>query len=764
VDTSAFLQQLIAQPTYRGQIAHVEHIPSRRASYGKLNQPLPDNLQDCLDRRGLSSLYTHQAEAVNNLRQGKNVMVSTSSASGKTLCYNIPVMETLSAEKSSRAIYLFPTKALAQDQLRGLRELFCPSLFNIEEAATFDGDTPQAERAEIRRRARIILTNPDMLHVGILPNHQNWSRLLRNLKYVVVDEAHAYRGVFGSHVAFVLRRLRRLCEYYGSNPQFIFCSATIANPREHAERLAGLPFEVVDNDGSPHGGKDFVFWNPPLLDEGKTARRSANSEATDLFTELVKSDIRSLTFARSRRLTELIYSYSRRKLAEDSIPLSRKIKPYRAGYLPKDRRQIEQEFFDGRLTGLVATTALELGVDIGDLDATVLTGYPGSIASTWQQAGRSGRRSERSLSFLIGLDNPLDQYFMRHPEYFFEKNFENALINPMNPYILRAHLLCAAWELPLTVADEDFFGSAWSRERAELEGLGLLKERNKKWYLSPAISYPAQGINIRSTSGENYAVIDASTNSLLETVEGSVAFFQIHPGAIYLHQGEAYLITELDLDGHTAYAEPTNAAYYTQTKELTDLRILKAIRMRRCGQTEVYLGEVEVTTTVVGFKKKSQFTEEVIGEEPLTLPPQRFPTVAVWFDLSPEAVAKIDKAQLDFAGGLHAAEHAAIGVLPLFALCDRNDIGGVSTPLHPDTAKAQIFIYDAYPGGIGIAEKGFDLIEELWQATLRAIIECPCLEGCPSCIQSPKCGNNNKPLDKKAARILLEGLLKDSRG
>jgi DEAD/DEAH box helicase domain-containing protein len=637
-------------------------------------------------------------------------------------------------------------------------------LFNVEESATFDGDTPQAERAEIRRRARIILTNPDMLHVGILPNHQNWSRLLRNLKYVVVDEAHAYRGVFGSHVAFVLRRLRRLCEYYGSNPQFIFCSATIANPREHAERLAGLPFDVVDNDGSPHGGKDFVFWNPPLLDEGKSARRSANSEATDLFTELVKSDIRSLTFARSRRLTELIYSYSRRKLAEDSIPLSKKIKAYRGGYLPKDRRQIEREFFDGQLTGLVATTALELGVDIGDLDATVLTGYPGSIASTWQQAGRSGRGRERSLSFLIGLDNPLDQYFMRHPEYFFEKNFENALVNPMNPYILRAHLLCAAWELPLTAADEDFFGSVWNREKAELEGLGLLKERNKKWYLSPAISYPAQGINIRSTSGGNYAVIDASTNSLLETVEGSVAFFQIHSGAIYLHQGETYLVTELDLDGHTAYAEPTNAAYYTQTKELTDLHILKANRMRRCGQTEVYLGEVEVTTTVVGFKKKSQLTEEVIGEEPLALPPQRFPTVAVWFDLPAEAVAKVDRAQLDFAGGLHAAEHAAIGILPLFALCDRNDIGGVSTPLHADTGKAQIFIYDAYPGGIGIAEKGFDLIEELWQATLKAITGCPCLEGCPSCIQSPKCGNNNKPLDKKAAQILIEGLLKNSGG
>jgi len=759
MDTSAFLQQLIAQPTYRGQIAHIEHIPPREANYAELDEPLSENLQDCLDEHGLSSLYTHQAEAVNKVWQGKNVMVSTSSASGKTLCYNIPVMEALIAERNSRALYLFPTKALAQDQLRGLREIFCPDFFSVEESATFDGDTPQAERAEIRKRARIILTNPDMLHVGILPNHQNWSRLLRHLKYVVVDEAHAYRGVFGSHVACVLRRLRHICDFYGSNPQFICCSATLANPGEHAERLVGLPFAVVDNDGSPHGGKDFVFWNPPLIDEGKGVRRSANSEATDLFTELVQGDIRTLTFARSRRLTELIYSYSRRKLAEVSLPLSKEIKAYRAGYLPRERRQIEKEFFDGQLTGLVATTALELGIDIGDLEATVLTGYPGSIASTWQQAGRSGRGREGSLSFLIGLDNPLDQYFMRHPEYFFEKNFENALVNPANPYILGAHLLCAAWELPLSGDDEKFFGPAFNQERDELERMGMLKERSRKWYLSPAIAYPAQGINIRSTSGENYAVIDASTNSLLETVEASVAFFQIHPGAIYLHQGESYLVTKLDLAGHTAYAVPTDAAYYTQTKELTDLHILKITRSRSCRQTNVCLGEVEVTTIVVGFKKKAQFTEEVIGEEPLALPPQRFPTISLWFDLPPEAVTKIDKEQLDFSGGLHAAEHAAIGILPLFALCDRNDIGGVSTPLHPDTGKAQIFIYDAYPGGIGIAEKGFDLIEELWQATLKAITECPCLEGCPSCIQSPKCGNNNKPLDKRAAQILLEGLL-----
>jgi DEAD/DEAH box helicase domain-containing protein len=759
MDTSAFLHHLTTEPNYSGQITHIEYIPPREADCAELDKPLTSSLQNCLNEHGLLPLYTHQAEAVNNARQGKNVIVATSSASGKTLCYNIAVLEAILTEKGSRALYLFPTKALAQDQLRGLRELFCPGLCKLEDFDTFDGDTPQAERPEIRKRTKVILTNPDMLHIGILPNHQAWSGLLRHLRYVVVDETHTYRGVFGSHVACVLRRLRRLCHLYGSNPQFICCSATIANPGEHAERLVGLPLVVVDNDGSPHGGKDFVFWNPPIIDEARSVRRSANSEATSLFTELVSRNIRSLTFARSRRLTELIYTYSRQRLAEANPALAKRIKAYRAGYLPQERRQIEQELFAGELLGVVATTALELGIDIGDLEATVLTGYPGSIASTWQQAGRSGRGRDGSLSFLIALDSPLDQYLMRHPDSFFHKSVENTLLNPCNPYILRAHLLCAAWELPLRGDDEKFFGSTLNRERAELEMQGILRERIRKWYLSPTIAYPAQNINIRSTSGESFALIDASTGCLLETVESSIAFFQIYPGAIYLHQGDSYLVTGLDLTSRTAYALPTTASYYTQAKEITDLRIVRVIRDKSCRQAKVYLGEVEVTTTVVGFRKKAQFTEEVIGEESLDLPPQHFPTVALWFDLPPETMARLVKEQLDIAGGLHAAEHAAIAILPLFALCDRNDIGGVSTPFHSDTGRAQIFIYDGYPGGIGITEKGFDIIEELWQATLKAITECPCQEGCPSCIQSPKCGNNNKPLDKKAAQVLLEGLL-----
>jgi DEAD/DEAH box helicase domain-containing protein len=755
---STFLPRLKKLPAYRDQIVHVEDIAPREASYGDLDKPLHPALQTSLEANGLFPLYSHQAKAVNLVRSGKNVVVVTPTASGKTLCYNIPVLDTILTQKGSRALYLFPTKALAQDQLRSLRELTIEQKIKLN-YDTFDGDTPQHERGAIKRSAEIVLSNPDMVHVGILPNHSSWRELLSRLRYVVIDEAHVYRGIFGSHVADVVRRLKRICAYYGSSPQFILCTATIANPQEHVEKLTGLQFEVVAGDGSPHGGKEFVFWNPPLIDAAKSARRSANSEATLLLTELMKRSIRSLAFTRSRRLTELIYMYVRDQLSKDTPKLADKVKPYRAGYMPEDRRQIERELFDGKLLAAVATTALELGVDIGNLDATVLTGYPGSIASTWQQAGRSGRGKEDSLSILIGLDNPLDQYLMRHPGFFFGKSHENALINPDNLYILKPHVLCAAWEMPLADGESKLFGDNFSQAVSELERQGLLRKRRQRWYPAPSVTYPAEEINIRSTSSHNYNLVDATSGVLLETIEEANAFLQIHPGAIYLHQGESYLVIKLDLVARTAFAVPTNEPYYTQTKELEDISIVKTKLRKTVGGLGVFLGDVEVTNTVIGFKKKRIFTEEVLGEEPLDLPPHTFPTVSLWFDIPPQAVGRIAKEGLDFAGGLHATEHAAIALLPLFALCDRNDIGGVSTPWHPDTGQPQIFIHDAYPGGIGIAEKGFDIIMDLWEATLKAIIECPCGSGCPACIQSPKCGNNNEPLDKKAARVILEELL-----
>jgi DEAD/DEAH box helicase domain-containing protein len=762
MDAAAFLHYLVGLPDYRQQVVHIERLPPQSAGFGKLDNPLHPSLEACLESLAISALYSHQAKALNAIFAGRNVIIATPSASGKTLCYHLATLDALVHDKDSRALYIFPTKALAQDQLRSLKQIAHPLSLRArgeaippEAAATFDGDTPQSERANIRKQTRIVLTNPDMLHLGILPNHQSWSRLLRNLKYVVIDETHIYRGVFGSHVANVLRRLRRLCAFHGSSPQFICCSATIANPGEHAQNLVGLPFEAIVEDGSPHGEKYFTFWNPPVIDKAKTSRRSSNSEAAFLLGELAQKGIRGLVFARTRKLTELIYIYTRDKLTPS---LRDKISPYRAGYLPEDRRRIERQFFDGELLGLVATTALELGINIGDLDATVLTGYPGSIASAWQQAGRSGRSTQSSLSFLIAQENPLDQYLMRNPDFFFSKNFDNAIINPGNPYILKPHLLCAAWEKPLEDKDEVFFGETGAL-LAELEQEGRLRRRHERWHPAPSISYPAQDINIRATSGQNYAVIDGQDGYLLETVEASVAFFQIHPGAIYLHQGESYLVKELDLARRIAWAEPRPVDYYTQTMEIHDIRVTKLLKEKDCHGVKVYFGDVDVTVTVVGFKRKKQFTEEVTWEEPLDLPAQNFPTKALWFDLPQKAINRIADAGLDFHGGLHACEHAAIGILPLFALCDRNDIGGVSTPFHPDTGKAQIFIYDAYPGGIGITEKGFEMIAELWQATLKAVEACPCTDGCPSCVQSPKCGNNNQPLDKEAAIVLLEELV-----
>jgi DEAD/DEAH box helicase domain-containing protein len=521
--------------------------------------------------------------------------------------------------------------------------------------------------------------------------------------------------------------------------------------------LSGLPFKVIGDDGAPYGGKAFVFWNPPIIDEARSARRSANSEATYLFTGLVRQGVRTLTFAGTRKLTELIYVYSRDLLGQ---PLAEKIKPYRAGYLASDRREIERELFSGQLLGAVATNALELGIDIGDLDATVLTGYPGSIASTWQQAGRSGRRGERSLTFLVAQNNPLDQYFMNNPDFFFGKAFENALINWENENILKPHLLCAAWERQLEESDSSYFGDLLGPAVAEMEEEGRLRKVDDRWYIAPQLSYPAQDVNVRSASSQNYQVLDSSKGyDLLETIEEDHAFWQVHPGAIYLHQGESYFVRELDIEKHIAVVEPATVPYYTQTLEMTDIRVIQKMYDKECNGVCVSMGIVDVTNQVDGFKKKKHYTDEVVGEEVLDLPPMRFITQSLWFDLPQKAVDTIEKGKLDFHGGLHAAEHAAIAILPLFAMCDRNDIGGVSTPFHADTGRAQIFIYDGYPGGIGIAQKGYEIIDQLWAATLKAIEECPCHDGCPACIQSPKCGNNNEPLDKKAAVILLRGLL-----
>jgi DEAD/DEAH box helicase domain-containing protein len=763
--TTDFMHHLKSQRFYKGQIAHVERISARKARSGRLKKPLSPLLRKALRKVGVEKLYKHQAQAIDAVREGHSVVMATSTASGKTLCYNLPVLEVIIADWRAKALYLFPTKALAQDQLRSLRELTRHDLRDVR-FGTYDGDTPRSARARLRKSASIILTNPDMLSLGILPNHTLWANFFKNLKFVVIDEAHVYRGVFGSHVACVIRRLRRLCQHYGSSPQFICCSATIANPGEHVERLTGVSVIVVDDDGSPTGSKDFVLWNPPFVDLARTARRSANSEATSIFVEMVKQGIRNITFTRARRVAELILLYARQALAKEAPQLASLVKSYRAGYLPQERRQIEQELFTGRLLGVTATNALELGVDVGSLDATILVGYPGTIASTWQQVGRAGRGVRHSLAVLIGFDSPLDQFFMRHPQELFGRSHEHALINPDNVYILEKHLPCAAHELPLSnqrgpssLDDEALFGPGFVEAMIGLEHKSILEYRNERWYYM-GFGYPAEGVNIRSISGGSVRLLnEAQGYRALEEIELTTAFSRVHPGAIYLHQGESYLVTDLDWEMGLAYLRPVEVNYYTLPREINDVSIIRSLRHQQLPATTAYLGQVRVTQQVIGYKRVQQFSETTLSVEYLDLPAQSFETVALWFDVFPGIAQRVVRHRLDFHGGLHAVEHASIGILPLFAMCDRLDIGGLSTPHHPDTAQAQIFIYDAFPGGVGIAEKGFELLTQLWKATLETISECPCESGCPSCIQSPKCGNNNEPLDKEAAILILHGLL-----
>jgi DEAD/DEAH box helicase domain-containing protein len=760
-----FLAYLRQQPFYQGQIVHVEHLPARKARYGNLRVPLAPPIHYGLQRIGLERLWSHQAEAINAARAGHHVVVATGTASGKTLCYNLPVLDVIARDPRARALYLFPTKALAHDQLRALGELAQATL-PLLRFGPYDGDTPTPARSRLRRSAHILLTNPDMLHVGILPHHTLWADFFRNLRFVVLDEAHHYRGVFGSQVACVLRRLRRICAYYGAQPQFIACSATIANPAQHLRLLTGLDFVVVDDDGSPRGPREFVLWNPPFVDRACMARRSANVEATFLFVELVRRGIRNITFARARKVAELILLYARKMLQDAAPELTRRVRAYRAGYLPEVRRATERAIAQGEIIGVTATNALELGVDIGGLDAVVMVGYPGTVASLWQQAGRAGRGSQESLAILIGLDNPLDQYFMHHPRDLFGRPLEQALADPDNVYVLERHLPCAARELPLRVenapgglSDADLFGPGFEAAMVNLEKREVLRFQGDRWTYA-GTDYPAQHVSLRAMNGRRVAILnEADHYRTLEEIEAITAPFRVHPGAIYLHQGETYLVTELDLEAGRALVRPTEVDWYTQPSVINDVRILRLLTQRTLYGTTAYFGEVLVHSQVTGYRRLRQYHETVLGQEALDLPVQTFETQALWWDVPPQALQAVNRARLDFLGGLHAVEHAAVGILPLFAMCDRWDVGGLSTSRHPDTDRPQVFIYDGFPGGVGIAQEGFRRLAELWRAALAVIRDCPCDGGCPSCIQSPKCGNNNDPLDKEAARLILQTLL-----
>jgi DEAD/DEAH box helicase domain-containing protein len=724
--------------------------------------PLPDErlhpaLASALREAGIESLWSHQAEALESALDRGHTIVTTGTASGKSLAFNLPVLDTLARDRAARALYLYPTKALAQDQARKLAALRAPFL----RPAIYDGDTPREERRTIRARTNLILSNPDMLNVSVLPHHRHWGDVLSNLAFVVVDEAHAYRGVFGSHVANVLRRLRRLANAYGTEPRFVLASATIANSVELAERLTGLEFELVDSDGAPRAERQIAMWNPPLLDEDKGTRASALTEAANLLADLVENGARTICFLKSRRGVELIQRFTRLRLEDRGRgDLAARIAPYRAGYTPSQRRDIERRLAEGELLGVAATSALELGIDVGELDAAICVTFPGTVASLRQMWGRAGRRST-GLALYVAGDDALDQFFCRHPDEFLERPVEAAILDHESEQIHRQHLVAAAYELPLDDEDAEVFGPRWEAYAERLVAAGELRERGGRYLPAAADgAFPAGRIALRSASLDSFTVVDADSGELIGTVEWGRAFDTLHPGAAYLHLGQSYEIEELDLRGRRAAAKPFHGDWYTQPKKETETWIEQLLEQRSAGGVELSFGTVAVTEQVVAFQRKRVADHEVLDLLPVDLPEQEFVTQALWFTFPDELLRAAGGGEpfpLELLlGSLHAAEHAQIAVLPLIAMCDRWDIGGLSTASHHQTGRPTIFIYDGHPGGVGLTRAGYAAFERLVDDARRLISECPCRRGCPSCVQSPKCGNLNEPLAKHGALELLE--------
>ena len=723
----------------------------------------PEPLRTALAAAGIDRLYSHQAEVLEAAAEG-NVVVTSGTASGKSLSFNLPVLGDLCADERARALYLYPTKALAQDQARKLSELGLAELRH----AIYDGDTPREDRPGIRRRSNLVLTNPDMLNAGVLPHHKGWGDFLAGLRWVVVDEAHTYRGVFGSHVANVLRRLRRVAALYRAEPRFVLASATIANPDELAERLVGERFRLVDSDGAPRAGRRIALWNPPVIDPKTMTRRSALSEAAELVADLVADGLRTICFLRSRRGVELIQRFVRMRLEDRGQEhLAKRIAPYRAGYTPQQRREIEARLTAGELRAVIATDALELGIDIGELDAAVCVTFPGTVASLRQMWGRAGRRSE-GLAIYVAGDDALDQFFCRHPDEFLERPVEAAILDHENERIQTAHTLAAAYEVPLGGAgddpgggDDEVLGERW-RERADvLVAGGRLRRSPDGRYLPRGPDYPAGEISLRSASPDSVAIVEERSGEMLGNVEAERAFSTVHPGAVYLHLGRAYEVRELDVDRRRALVEPFEGDWYTQPKKETEVFIEAISTQRPLGDPAIDLnfGEVSVTEQVIAFQRKRLDDHSVIDLQALDLPESNFPTQALWYVLPPQ-LAGADVLPPDvLLGALHASEHSQIAVLPLLAMCDRWDIGGLSTNVHFQTGRPTIFIYDGHPGGVGISRAGFDRFDRLVGDASRLIGECPCESGCPSCVQSPKCGNLNEPLHKAGALELMESMI-----
>jgi DEAD/DEAH box helicase domain-containing protein len=743
------LERLLAGEEER--LVATSHETAHTAIRAGIPEELHPDVREALGRIGIDSLYSHQADAWESVMRDGHTIVTTGTASGKSLCFNLPVLHVLSCDRRARALYLYPTKALAQDQARRLSELRPPVLRH----AIYDGDTPREERAAIRKRSNVVLSNPDMLHVGILPHHTNWGDFLANLALVVVDEAHVYRGVFGSHVANVLRRLRRLANAYGTEPRFVLTSATIANPRELASKLTGLDFHLIEKDGAPRGSREILMCNPPLIDERSGKRASSLSEAAELFADMVASGTRTICFARSRRGAELIYQFARRRL-EDSDTDADRIAPYRAGYTPQQRRDIERRLAEGELLGVVSTSALELGIDIGHLDAAMSVTFPGTVASLRQQWGRAGRRDAGGLALYVAGDDALDQFFCRHPEKFLERPVESAILDHASENIYMRHLLAAAYEAPLETGDRATLGAEFETYAKRLVSAGELRERDGR-YLPRKPGFPAGRVSLRSASPDSFTVLEAEAGEILGFVEAERAFSTVHPGAIYLHLGESYEVLELDIAHRRAIVQRAEGDYYTQPKIETETFIEQLRDSRETSSVELRFGIVSVMEEVVAFQRKRLSDHEVIDLHTLDLPEQNFVTQALWYELGEEMVGALPLEAL--LGSLHATEHAQIAVLPLIAMCDRWDIGGLSTNYHHQTGHPTIFIYDGHPGGVGITRQGFDHFERLVGDARQLIGECQCEAGCPSCVQSPKCGNLNEPLSKRGALELMGRML-----
>ena len=786
-DPDALLQSLVT-PARRDRLQHVEHVPARPGEAVDWPSWAHPQVVSALRSAGVERPWRHQVAAADLAANGQSVVLATGTASGKSLAYLLPALSaTLEARELSlvqpaggaaeqgavrtrhrsatalsrlpTTLYLAPTKALAADQLRALRALDLPDIH----PATFDGDTSFEERDWVRRYSSYVLTNPDMLHRSILPGHARWAAYLRSLQFVVIDECHHYRGIFGSHVANIVRRLRRICQRYGSNPTFILASATVSEPATSASRLVGAPVVAVDEDTSPRGATVFGLWEPPLTElrgeNGAPVRRTATAEVGDLLADLVVEGVRTVAFVRSRRGAESVSATTRRLLDEVEPRLAAQVCAYRGGYLPEERREVERALQDGTLLGVAATNALELGVDIAGLDAVLLAGYPGTRASLWQQAGRAGRAGQGALAVLVARDDPLDTYLTHHPEMLFGQPVETTVLDPGNPHVLAPHLCAAAAEAPLTDDDLVRFGPAARHVVDHLAHRQILRRRPDGWYwTSPGRA--SDLADIRGAGGEPIRLAELATGRLLGTVDAASAHATVHEGAVYLHQGATYVVHTLDLTERVAMLEPAEPDYSTFARDITDIRIVDTETEQHWGDVGLCFGTVQVTNQVVSYLRKRVITGEVLGEVPLELPVRELRTRAVWWTVPADVLAEAELDFVDVPGAAHAAEHAAIGLLPLFATCDRWDIGGVSTARHEDTGTATIFVYDGHPGGAGFAERGFRAAAPWLTATHDAVRACECATGCPSCVQSPKCGNGNDPLDKGGAVRLLAALLR----